>query len=115
MSACAIAQSNEHNDPNSFLTSEELKDLLLEDKGLPRLCYAYLPTAEPGARIGLLRRGFSGYWQTDFDNSNVSGEFAQAMVNRLNGKLGVSKRQVAAMEIGSCFGWSCPGADPKNN
>lgn len=90
-------------------------DLELSARGLPSLCYTFLETAQPGERIGLVRRGFPGYWKTNFDNVNVSDDNAKSMVIRLNGKLGVTKPQMLAMEAGSMFGWDCDGADPKNN
>ena len=35
-------------------------------------------------------------------------------MDELNGKMGVTKAQVAAMQAGAMRGWATPAADPKN-
>lgn len=76
---------------------------------LPERCYSTLLDTK---MVVILKRGETGYYGTGISRS--SREEAQALVDEYNGKLGVTKAQVAAMSAGSMFGWICPAADPKN-
>ena len=68
-----------------------------EDK-LPKIAASRLLT--DGSAI-LIRRGESGYYPAgDIDPTHF------------NTQRGITPAQVAAMEIGSMFGWEVPGADP---
>lgn len=53
----------------------------------------------------MLRRGVIGYYPAP-PSLDVDG---------FNARHGVTKAQQDAMEIGSCFGWEVPGADPDNH
>ena len=70
---------------------------------LPKLCYSILNTT--GETI-VIKSGQMGYFLTDY---GVQGEDA---VNSINERLGVSKAQREAMDLGSMFGWDAPGANP---
>ena len=77
-------------------------------EGLPDLCYSISLEA---SRVIILRRGVDGYYPTDwppFSDLQDGG----AHVDRLNGRMGVTPAQRAAMEAGSAFGWDVPAADP---
>lgn len=79
---------------------------------LPKLCYTFIRTNPPGERIGLIKRGQTGYYKTDFDRPTISAEAAADIVSRLNNKMQLTCEQVSAMEAGSRFGFDVPGADP---
>ena len=79
---------------------------------LPELCYTMVSGNAPGERIGIIKRGESGYYLTDFDSKTTSKEIVEECVAEFNKRLGVKPSQVEAMEIGSMFGWDVPGADP---
>jgi hypothetical protein len=78
----------------------------------PDLCAVYLGSAKPGERIGLIKRGETGYYQCDYDSDRASNETARAMADHINARLGVTEAQALAMAIGSMCGWDVPGADP---
>lgn len=84
-----------------------LKDLL------PELSYVFVEDAEPGKRIGIIKRGESGYHLTDYDRANRTNQDASQIVDNLNGRMKVSKAQAAAMYAGSLFSWNIPAADPR--
>lgn len=79
---------------------------------LPELCYVHIWGAAPGGRIGIIKRGEMGYYQTDFDSKTASQDIVEKVVSDLNRRLGVAKKQAMAMQIGSMRGWHVPGADP---
>lgn len=70
---------------------------------LPDLCYSV--SLIDGITI-VLKKGETGYYDTGY---GVQGEDA---VNRLNERLGVTRQQRAAMELGSIAGFHAPGANP---
>ena len=76
-----------------------MTDVLETLKKLPVECASRLPADKSPI---LIRRGVAGYWPMhpgfDPDAFNARNEITPA--------------QVQAMEIGSMFGWDCPGADP---
>ena len=80
---------------------------------LPDQCYIY---AETENKIGIVKKGESGYYKTDvLESNNInSHDEAKAFVAELNEKLGVTPIQRRAMMAGSMFGWHTPAADPKN-
>jgi len=82
-------------------------------KNIPELCYVFIHSANPGKRIGIIKRGESGYYPTDFDSPTASAAIAEQVVNRLNERLGVSPAHAEAMQVGSMFGWNVPGAQPE--
>lgn len=64
---------------------------------LPEMCMSLLHgTGEPI----IIKRGKSGYYPYHGDPDDF------------NKSAGVTPAQVAAMEVGSMFGWHVPGADP---
>lgn len=79
---------------------------------LPDLCYTRLLAGAPGRRIGIIKKGESGYYGCDYDNPSLTNEQVEELVNHLNERLGVTTAQRDAMEIGSMFGWDVKGADP---
>lgn len=75
-------------------------------------CYVFVASNAPGCRIGIVRRGESGYYRTDLDRQVLSDNEAKKLVQHLNHRMGVSPHQAECMLAGSLFGWSTPGADP---
>lgn len=80
---------------------------------LPDHCYIYVETEN---KIGIVKKGESGYYKTDILESNniKSHDEAKAFVDELNEKLSVTPAQHKAMMAGSMFGWHTPAADPKS-
>ncbi len=70
---------------------------------LPETCYSVSLIDETTI---VLKRGETGYYETGY---GVQGEDA---VNSLNARMGVSRQQRAAMELGSMVGFHAPGANP---
>ncbi len=75
---------------------------------LPAVCYGKVPEKRA---IVMFERGFDGYRSAAFA---TKGRTSQKLVDELNGKMGVTKAQVAAMQAGAMRGWATPAADPKN-
>lgn len=82
------------------------RDVLETLQKLPAECFTTLP-GDPCLVIGL-RRGMSGYIPL---RRKETADEARKFANEMNGDR-VTKAQLLAMEIGSCFGWEVPGADP---
>ncbi len=80
-------------------------------RNIPVCCYVKIAGAEPGQRIGIIKRGESGYYRTDFDHRSMDDDFVKAFVDDANKRLGVTSAQATAMQIGSMMGWDVPGAD----
>ena len=80
---------------------------------LPEQCYIYVQTEN---KIGIVKKGESGYYKTDILESNEikSHSEAEAFVDEINEKLNVTPAQRKAMMAGSMFGWQTPAADPKS-
>lgn len=78
---------------------------------VPPRCFHYLDTNPPGQRVVALKRGETGYYQTDLDDAALTPAHARATVVAMNRKLGVTAAEVMAMAAGSLFGWDVPGAD----
>jgi hypothetical protein len=76
-----------------------MPDVLATLQKLPEICAARL--ASTGEPI-MIRRGVRGYYPAP----------PRLDVDAWNAEHNVSKAQVLAMEVGSCFGWEVPGADP---
>lgn len=70
---------------------------------LPDLCYSV--HIESGDTV-VLKKGEKGFYDTGY------GAQGDAVVDRLNERLGVTRQQRAAMELGSLVGFHAPGADP---
>lgn len=79
----------------------------VEDR-LPLMCATFLEsTGEPI----LIKRGETGYFPANhLCPSHVPPADWAREWNRVRG---ISACQRMAMEMGSCFGWDCSGADPK--
>ncbi len=75
---------------------------------LPAVCYGKVPEKRA---IVMFERGFDGYRSASFA---TKGRTSQKLVDELNGELGVTKAQAAAMLAGVMRGWADPAADPKN-
>lgn len=76
---------------------------------LPDICYGVLPSS---GEIITIVKGDIGYIPTGIKPESRDESYAYA--DRLNKEKGISKAQIAAMSVGSMFGWAVPGADPKN-
>ena len=79
---------------------------------LPEQCYIYVPTEN---RIGIVKKGESGYYKTDILESNgiKNHDEAEAFVDEINEKLNVTPAQRKAMMAGPMFGWHTLAADPQ--
>ena len=75
---------------------------------LPVVCYGKVPEKRA---IVMFERGFDGYRSASFA---TKGGTSRKLVDELNGELGVTKAQAAAMLAGATRGWADPAADPKN-
>ncbi len=75
---------------------------------LPLVCYGKVPEKRA---VVMFERGFDGYRSASFA---TKGRTSQKLVDELNGELGVTKAQAAAMQGGATQGWASPAADPKN-
>lgn len=83
---------------------------------LPLKSYTYVESMHT---VGVIDRFDSGYRNCGL--RSIGGDYSAfdkdtilrgvAELNRLEG---VTPAQAKAMEIGSMFGWACPGADPDN-
>lgn len=73
-------------------------------KGLPDVCYGYMPS-DPD-QVTILKRGEIGYWPTEYKGG-------QDKAMELNKEMGVTKAQMSAMMAGSIFGFHVKAADPK--
>lgn len=71
--------------------------------GLPELCYSRVDDD----RCVIVKRGVNGYFATDYPAG-----YSDEIIDQMNERLGVTKAQRLAMEIGSMVGWHVPGADP---
>ena len=76
---------------------------------IKKKCYTYLQASNS---IGIIVEGIKGYYKTDLTESNhvKTQKDAESLVNELNKRLGLTNREVMAMEFGSMFGWDVPGA-----
>ncbi len=75
---------------------------------LPEKCYS---VSETSGELILLTRGEPGYREAGLCPKGVT---SRETADEKNRKLGVTKRQEAAMLAGSLFGWEVLGADPAN-
>ena len=75
---------------------------------LPLVCYGKVPEKKT---IVMFARGSDNWRSAHFV---TKGRTSQKLVDELNGELGVTKAQAAAMLAGAMRGWADPAADPKN-
>jgi hypothetical protein len=73
------------------------------------VAYVVIPGNKKGLRIGLVKFGESGYYQSDYDTSETE-EDCRIMADRLNERMGVTREVAESMFAGSMFGWHCPAA-----
>lgn len=83
---------------------EMLMNQLAKNRGLPRYCYAYLPTTKEEIRIDFAESGYTPI------RKQGNGRAA----NEMNRELGVNPAQAEAMKAGSMFGWNVPAAYPQS-
>lgn len=76
---------------------------------LPQQCFSLLPST---GEIIAIERGVRGYSTMGVVVSE--GKTNREAVDAANKVSGVTRAQEAAMLAGSMFGWTTPGADPKN-
>lgn len=81
---------------------------------LPSTSYVFLEHAEPGQRIGAVKRGIQGYWRTTLDDACWTSCEARDEVRRLNELLHISPLLQECMLAGSMFGFAVPAADPSH-
>ena len=79
---------------------------------LPSTAYVFLEHAEPGERIGAVKRGIQGYWRTTLDDASWTAREARDEVRRLNELLHISPLLQECMLAGSIFGFDVPAANP---
>ena len=84
-----------------------MPDVLETLKKLPRECWTTSPT-EPTLVIKI-ERGVMGYYP---GINYPTTEQAERSAASLNTTYGVTPQQLYAMEMGSCFGWEVPAAEP---
>lgn len=72
---------------------------------LPPLSVALIACHPPGQRIVAVRRGQGGYFATDYDGPEKSLAEARAIVDYINGRLGVSEEQKTTMVLRSMGRW----------
>lgn len=83
-------------------------------ENLPFECWSVLNT-DPNQLIKI-KAGESGYYPINNVPSHwLKDKTMKQYANELNEQDGIKPNIVQAMEIGSMFGWGCPGADPLNN
>ena len=76
-------------------------------KNLPEMCYVVLKSTN---EMVLIKRGETGYYPQRPENAPWDAN----NVDHLNERMGVTKAQARAMEMGSMFGWDTPSANPDN-
>ena len=81
-------------------------------KSLPPMAYVHIKSTD---EIGIVDKGINGYRKYRGNPDDADAKIpAEDMVEALNKKLGVTKRQAEAMLVGSMFGWHAKGANPDN-
>ena len=75
---------------------------------LPDCCYS---VNKVSGELIILKKGETGFFKTDIPTKGR--EESRELADLQNSKLGVSKKEEAAMYWGSVFGFDTPGADPK--
>lgn len=88
---------------------EQFYEVQRVQKKMPATCWSVLKST---SEIVLLRYGMKGY--LPFQNNGCDKANMQKIVDELNEEVYISKAQVAAMEVGSLFGWNIPAADSRN-
>jgi hypothetical protein len=68
----------------------------------PPLCYIVVPGAKIGERIGIVKRGETGYYTTNLDNGSLptratSGLSVEDFVHHMNSQLGVTEAEMFNM------------------
>lgn len=76
-------------------------------KGLPECCYIELSSTN---ELVMVKRGEMGYYPQRQENAPWGAENK----DHLNERMGVTKAQAKAMEMGSMFGWNTPASNPDN-
>lgn len=84
-------------------------DVIPLRSSLPDQCYVFVQSEN---KIGIVNKGEKGY--IDSKSANGKPSENRALVDDLNGKLGITKAQAESMKAGSMLGWDCPAANPKN-
>lgn len=92
----------------SIQTEEECFGGTTLAEGLPEMCFSVLSSS---GQLICIKRGEKGYCLSDWSTEDPARN--QQLADYNNRQLGVTSAQRQAMEVGSMYGWSVPGADPK--
>lgn len=74
---------------------------------LPEQCFVVMKST---GKMVMVKRGEIGYYPQREENAEWGAENCDI----LNERMGVTKGQAKAMEMGSIFGWDTPMANPNN-
>jgi len=89
------------------ITLQCLSFVCKDDEPLPEMCYAI---KDDDKSLVVIKKGKTGYFTTEYNSDHP--ERNNRLAERMNRKLGVSRRQQCAMIFGSMFGWNLLGAKP---
>lgn len=92
----------------SYAPTSSPKDKCSVFPGLPEVCFSVEQTT---GNLVVIKRGEMGCYRSP--GSTASAEKNQEIADGHNAEMGITKAQVAAMVMGSMFGWNVRGANPE--